>query len=111
MAGRTMAAPPDPPDAAPAPPVRRLHYPASPRPRRRWWRWAGVVVLVALAVAGGVEGRRYWPVWKQKRAVMAVERPCLDYAAPPDFVIYTDDPADVQHLVAAADPAYLLDDH
>src|SRR4051794_32187263 len=105
MTGTTMATPPDTPDAARAPPVRRLDYLPSRRPRRRWWRWAAVVVLVALAVVG-VEGRRYWPVWKQKRAVMAVERPCLDYAAPPDFVIYSDDPADVQRLAGAADPGF-----
>ena len=77
----------------------QLEY--APRSKRRRWRRMGALALLLVLIAGGgLAIRHYRPRWQAKTQDMALDRACLDYTAPSDFVVYETDPAEVQKLLA-----------
>lgn len=79
----------------------QLDYaPAAPFRRRRRIRRVVAMVLV-LAVAWSVY-QYGGPVW-QKGKLLYYQRRCLTFTAPPDQVVYDDDPADVAVVGARRD--------
>jgi len=85
------------PLATPCPPTQPGYARELPwYRRRRPRRWLLTCLLAALGVAAG----RLVPVgWGYARAVYCQQR-CLTYAAPPDQVVYEDDPVEAAGLLA-----------
>lgn len=84
--------------ASPGPESPRLTY-APPPPwhrRRRFRRAVGVVLLLAATVVGW---RYTGPAWARGR-LLYLQHKCLAYTAPPDQVVYEQDPARAAALLA-----------
>lgn len=77
----------------------QIDYGRLPR-RRRKWPW---VLAVTLAVLGAVTVRQGPAAWEGAK-FLAFERSCLGYERPADFVVYAEDPALGDALLAGPQP-------
>src|SRR3954454_9414678 len=76
----------------------RLDY-APPKPHRRRRLVRGLALLL-LAVAAVAVGWRWGPAAWRRAELLYWQRQCLAYTAPPAQVVYEEDPARVQALLA-----------
>jgi hypothetical protein len=82
--------------APPAPPAP-LEYGLSPPRRRRHIVQALVAVALLIIAYGGYRWGGY--IWSQA-AILNAQRQCLRYTAPPDRVVYEENPPEVTRLLA-----------
>ena len=86
------------PAARPGPEVNALAYAPPPRwhRRRRFRRAVGVVLLLAAGAAAWRYGKSAWT----RGRLLYYQRQCLAYTAPPDQVVYEQDPVRAAALLS-----------